>query len=187
MSAQTPSPELTDTTEGSQSVPEQDCLLAEFTSRYNSAYPRLVGQVEAITGDARRAQRMVQRAFVRAWRRWRTVRLLDDPIAWVRREALRRPASGPWAGRRPRARQDAVPDTPGMDPQNVVVLEALLRLPESQRRALVLHHMAGLPVSQVAEDERITRDSMSDRLRRARTALIALLEDDRHETEKDRT
>ena len=39
----------------------------EFTSFYIASFPRLVGQLYAMTGDRAEAQDAVQEAFVRAW------------------------------------------------------------------------------------------------------------------------
>ncbi len=39
----------------------------EFTSLYAASFPRLVGQLYAMTGDRAEAQDAVQEAFVRAW------------------------------------------------------------------------------------------------------------------------
>jgi hypothetical protein len=39
----------------------------EFTSFYAASFPRLVGQLYAMTGDRAEAQDAVQEAFVRAW------------------------------------------------------------------------------------------------------------------------
>jgi sigma-70-like protein len=39
----------------------------EFTIFYTASFPRLVGQLYAMTGDQGEAQDAVQEAFVRAW------------------------------------------------------------------------------------------------------------------------
>ena len=53
---------------------------------------------------------------------------------------------------------------------------ALKQLPEKYRLPLVLHHMEGYPVSEVAEMLRIPRSLATSRLHQARRALRALLD-----------
>ncbi len=162
----------------------RDVRRGEFVTCYQAAYPRLVGQVQAITGDVTVAHEVVQEGFARAWRRWGSVRRQDDPVGWVRRVALR------LAGRRGRrsrgGQQPGVSDPAAagsaarsaMDPQNLLVLDALRRIPEPERRALVLHHMAALPVARIADEEGVTEDTVDTRLSRGRAALADLLADD---------
>jgi len=56
----------------------------EFTSFYASSFPRLVGQLYAMTGDQAEAQDVVQEAFVRAWARRSKIDRDQAPEAWVR-------------------------------------------------------------------------------------------------------
>ena len=65
----------------------------EFTSFYASSFPRLVGQLYAMTGDQAEAQDVVQEAFVRAWARRGKIDRAQAPEAWVRVTACRQPAS----------------------------------------------------------------------------------------------
>jgi RNA polymerase sigma-70 factor (ECF subfamily) len=53
----------------------------------------------------------------------------------------------------------------------------LRRLPEVQRRALVLHHLAELPVAEVASLERCPEGTIKARLSRGRAALAEPLGD----------
>ena len=58
---------------------------------------------------------------------------------------------------------------------HVAVVEALRRLPEAQRRALVLHHIADLSVRDVAHEMGVPEGTIKARLSRGRAALAALL------------
>ena len=58
------------------------------------------------------------------------------------------------------------------------MVAALKQLPEKQRRALVLHHIADLPVAQVAHEVGAPEGTVKAWLSRGRTALAALLADD---------
>lgn len=175
--APAPEGDVTSVTAGAEY--ERDLRRADFTRCFQAAYPRLVGQLQAITGDATVAHEAVQEAFARSWPRWGVVRRLDDPVGWLRRLALRlarrrRPVrSGERWGLDEHA---SAPHT--MDPENLLVLDALGRLPAPERRALVLHHMAALSVTAIAEEEGVSEATAAARLARGRAVLADLLSDD---------
>lgn len=52
---------------------------------------------------------------------------------------------------------------------------ALGRLPEAQRRMVVLHHLRGLSLEAIAEGERIAVGTVKSRLHRARARLTVIL------------
>ena len=56
----------------------------EFTSFYTASFPRLVGQLYAMTGDRAEAQDAVQEAFVRAWVHSGQIDIGRGAEAWVR-------------------------------------------------------------------------------------------------------
>ena len=64
---------------------------------------------------------------------------------------------------------------PEIGPDRVALIAALRRLPEAQRRAVVLHHLCDLSVEQVAEETGSPVGTVKARLSRGRTALAALL------------
>jgi RNA polymerase sigma-70 factor (ECF subfamily) len=64
---------------------------------------------------------------------------------------------------------------PGPDESTVALVTALRSLPEAQRRALVLHHLAGFSVAEVAIAERCPEGTVKARLSRGRAALAPLL------------
>ncbi|MFR9777773.1 RNA polymerase sigma factor [Micromonospora sp. MS34] len=150
-----------------------------FDAFYLGSRQRIYSCVYALTSNAAEAQDAMQEAYARAWQRWSTVGEYADPEAWVRTVA-RRIAVSRW--RRARAalgayrRAGPPPDVPGPDPDNVVLVEALRRLPVAQRTALVLHHMAGLPVAEVARETGVPEGTVKARLSRGRRALANLLE-----------
>jgi RNA polymerase sigma factor (sigma-70 family) len=157
---------------------ETNELSREFAAFYEDAYPRLVSQVRAITGDPTAAPDAVQRAMTRAWIQWTKLRHLDDRDSWVRRAALRN--RWPWwrlrrRTMRPRLSED---ELASMDPQHLAVLHALLRQPETERRSLVLRYMAGLSVSDIAEEEGVAMDTVLARIGRGRAAMGELLIDE---------
>jgi RNA polymerase sigma factor (sigma-70 family) len=141
-------------------------LRADFGAHLEAHYPRLVGQLFAITLNSATAHDLVQDAYSRAWRRWSEIRA-GDAEAWVRRVAVRSSAST-W--RRLAARlglRDApVQEQAGLDPRTAAVLRTLARIPLDERRTAVLVHMAGMSVRDVAALERVSPGTVQARLNR---------------------
>lgn len=152
---------------------------AEFDRFYQAAYPRLFAQLHAILGDCAQAHAAAQEAFTRAWRRWSTVRALPDPTGWVRRVAMH--VRNPRWQRAPAGRSGGEPEhvTTMNHPPNLAVFDALSQLPAVQRRALVLHHMAGLSPEQIADEESTSESTIHARLAHGRLALAHRLHGDR--------
>ena len=153
----------------------------EFDEFYLASFGRLVGHLQAMIGNRDEAQDCVQEAFVRAWSHRRTLERSRSPEAWVRTTAYRLAVSR-WRrttrGRRPLDRAVALPtETPAVDETHVALVEALKQLPEAQRQALVLHHIADLPVHAIAREVGVAEGTIKARLSRGRTALAALLTD----------
>ena len=153
---------------------------AEFDAFYAVSAPRVTRQLLALTGDPFEAEDVVQEAFARAWLRWPTVRDAESPEAWVRTVARRlavsrwrrvRNASVAWVRHGPPVGQ------PRVDADHVDLVSALARLPEAQRVAIVLHHLADLPVAQVAEETGASVSAVKQQLVRGRAALAGLLDD----------
>ena len=154
----------------------------DFDAFYARTAPSVVRQLHAMTGDLLEAQDCVQEAYARAWQRWSTVSTYNVPEAWVRTVAWRLAVS---RFRRARVgigllrRTGPPPDVPALEPDRVALVAALRQLPEAQRRAIVLHHLGGLSVDEVAAETHAPSGTVKARLSRGRAALAALLEDDR--------
>lgn len=153
---------------------------AEFDAFYAASVGRLIGQLYAMTGDLAEAQDVVQEAFARAWERRSELDLDGAPEAWVRTVAWRLAVSR-W--RRVRtalafARRQGPPATaPPPEPHHVLLVQALRRIPEAQRRAVVLHHLCDLTVEQVAAEADCPVGTVKAHLSRGRAALARLLAD----------
>jgi RNA polymerase sigma-70 factor (ECF subfamily) len=152
---------------------------AEFDDFYTSSFARITGQLYAMIGDRDEAQECVQEAFVRAWAHRRRLSRAEFPEAWVRTTAHRLAVSR-WRRRklasRPADRALSPPvRTEAADESRVALVAALRRLPESQRHALVLHHLCDLPVHAVAREIGVPEGTVKARLSRGRAALAALL------------
>lgn len=159
----------------------------EFDDFYTASFRRLTGQLYAMIGNLDEAQECVQEAFVRAWAHRRKLERADYPEAWVRTTAYRLAVSR-WR-RRARARRppdravSAPTEAPPLDETHVALVAALRQLPEAQRQALVLHHIADLPVQAVAQEVGVPEGTIKARLSRGRTALAALLTEPPHDLE----
>lgn len=153
----------------------------EFDEFYAASAQRVASQVYAMIGDRDEAQECVQEAFARAWAHRRTLRDVQHREAWVRTTAYRLAVSR-W---RRTARRRRHPDralqgsgvTAGPDETYVAVVAALKQLPAAQRQAIVLHHLADLPVRDVAAELGVPEGTVKTRLRRGRATLATLLSD----------
>jgi RNA polymerase sigma-70 factor, ECF subfamily len=155
-----------------------------FAGFYKASYQRLLGQLFAVTGDLAEAENVLQEAYARAFARWAQVRAYDFPEAWVRRVALNLAAM---AGRRLRRRAAALlrlgpPSAiPELSSELLDLHNALRALPLGQRQVVVLHHLVGLPVEEVARELGVPTGTVKSRLARGRRALAQVLETDRQE------
>ena len=154
---------------------------ADFTAFYDATWNRTVACAFAISGDLGLAEEIAQEAYTRAWPRWSKLHRYDDPGAWVRQVATRLAVSR-WRRSRTALRHLATTRGPepvaGPDGSVAALIGALRRLPEAQRRAVVLHHLAGFPVAEIASIERCPEGTVKARLSRGRAALAQLLGDD---------
>jgi RNA polymerase sigma-70 factor, ECF subfamily len=156
----------------------------EFAAFYAGSYRRLLGQLFAVTGDLAEAENVLQEAYARAFVRWSRVRGYDRPEAWVRRVALNLAAMADRSlRRRARAllRLGPPPVVPELSPELLDLRDALAALPLGQRQVIVLHHLVGLPVEEVARELRLATGTVKSRLARGRAALAGILPSDRSE------
>lgn len=142
-------------------------LRVDFGAHLEANYRRLVAQLYAITLDPAEAHSVVQDAYSRAWRSWATVSRSPDSVGWVRRVAVRSTIRS-WRRLRLRSRR---PVGPGPETQTGAVLAALRDLPAAERRCVVLHHMAGAPVKEIAAVEGVSVGTTAARLARAQKVV----------------
>jgi RNA polymerase sigma factor (sigma-70 family) len=149
---------------------------------YAASAGKLVAQMYGVTGDFAEAQDAVQEAFARALARPARFRHVDNPEAWLRTVALNVARSR----RRRRAvferllrggRLPAPPHAPPLSPDHVALVAALQQLPRATRETVVLHHIADLPVAEVAAVLGCSPETVKTRLVRGRRALADLLND----------
>ncbi|WP_262056142.1 helix-turn-helix domain-containing protein [Streptomyces sp. STR69] len=142
-----------------------------FDALYAFCAPSLVRQTYLLTGRRELARESVERAFQTAWQRWPEVAVDRDPAGWVRSVAYEY-ALSPWHRFRPRYRH---PEPPPPAPADRALLTALLKLPPSYRRTLLLYDGVGLGLAEMAAETEASTPAAANRLLHAREALAARL------------
>jgi RNA polymerase sigma-70 factor (ECF subfamily) len=152
-----------------------------FEAFYRATYARTVATLCALTSDLAEAQDCAQEAYARLWQRWANVAEYNDPASWVRTVGSRIAISR-WrrarVAMRNLVRHGPLPLAAVPNPDSAAVIAALRQLPKPQQRVLVLHHMAGLPVAEIAAREGVAVGTIKARLHRGRAALVPLLSDE---------
>lgn len=160
--------------------------LDAFEMLYHRHKDRLYTVAVGITGNPVDAQDIVQEAYLRSFSRLEKLRKETSILAYLLRvvsnaaiDILRfRKTSNtvPWEGANHGI--DEMPDVQrnpevAMEEANRVSIlrEALLDLPTEQRVVVVLHHIEGLPVQDIAEQLKIPVGTVKSRLGRARETL----------------
>jgi len=142
----------------------------------------LLAHAYVLTGNAEDAQDLVQEVLLRAWRKWDEVSEMDSPGAWSRtvmnnlaigrsrrarvemRHSLR---SGPMG----EAVEYPAPDAAATD-----LARELRRLPHKERTALLLYHVVGLRISEVASEMGAPEGTVRSWLTRGRVSLAKALQ-----------
>jgi len=151
-----------------------------FDDFYAAHFRGVAAQIYVSFGDMAEAQDIAQEAFVRALARWERICQFDDPVSWVRRVAWNL-AIGRWRRVRTalnflkRAREQHVPEP---NPDHLVLRAAMAKLPDSQRRAIVLYYLADMSVADVAHELGVPEGTVKSWLSRGREALARELKDE---------
>ncbi|MFF5077602.1 sigma-70 family RNA polymerase sigma factor [Actinoplanes sp. NPDC000266] len=150
----------------------------QFEEFYAASSSRVLGHLFVMTGNRAEAEDAVAEAYARAWQRWSVVSRADSPEAWVRTVAARIAISG-WrkaANRLLAHRREAGDQVlDGLSADHVALMQALRTLSPVQRRDIVLHHLAGLSVAEIAQETGTPAGTVKARLSRGRKVLAALL------------
>jgi RNA polymerase sigma-70 factor (sigma-E family) len=152
---------------------------SEFTEYVAARRPGLVRLAYVLTGNWHTADDVVQTALARAYVAWPRIRSRGAEDAYVRqiilravvdesRRPWRREASG-FEGFDTAATSDADSDT------RRDLIAALKRLPEMQRRAVVLRHWWDLSVTETARDLNIPEGTVKSYTSRALNQLKSLM------------
>ncbi len=130
----------------------------DFTTFFESAWPRLFRTALAITGERGSAEDALQTAFAKVYASWSRVSSANHPEAYVRRmlvnEIIGSRRHGWW--RRERPYPDVEPSAVTPSPESGVVdrdvlWAAVQRLPVRQRAVVVLRYYEDLSEAEIAE------------------------------------
>ena len=150
----------------------------DFDEFFLDHYDDMTRSLSAAYGDADRAAEAVQDAFMRAYGRWRTVRRMDSPAAWVRRVAINRLRDlYRKAERQARAERRAAEEPGSGAPVSASsdIVDMLSVLPERQRTAMALFYVADLPVREIARSMNISEGAVKAHLSQGRAAVASRL------------
>ncbi|MFI9581059.1 helix-turn-helix domain-containing protein [Streptomyces sp. NPDC052236] len=142
-----------------------------FDALYAYVAPALVRQTYLLTGRHRLSHESVERAFHLAWYRWPEVAVDPDPAGWLRAAAYEY-ALSPWHRLR---HAHSRPDSPSVDSGRRALLDALLELPPSYRRTLLLYDGVGLDLPETAAETEASTPAAANRVLHARAAIAERL------------
>lgn len=142
----------------------------QFDSFYHATRRALVHQTFALTGDLTAAQNAVRDAYIAAWHHWRKVSSFDDPLDWVR------PRAWKLAQRRHTAR--LWQRTKGISSDDKAVLDAIAKLPMTQRRTLLLTQLAAVPLNEAARELGVPSETAAQHLQAATASFAVNLDVD---------
>lgn len=157
--------------------------LDAFERFYRDEHARLVGLALTFVPDHHAAKDLVQEAFIRTFRHWSYVSMMERPGAWTRRvlvnlciDAARRRRREVEVNRRAGTEPLAEPVAQELDAATSVFWSAAAQLPELQRSALALFYVDDLSVAEIAEVLHVHPGTVKTSLFRARRRLARLLE-----------
>jgi RNA polymerase sigma-70 factor, ECF subfamily len=152
---------------------------ATFGRWYDAHWGAAVARARHLTRDDALAEDIAAEALLRAWQRWQVTGTPDRPWPYVvtvirntavthfrRRELERERLARFDAGTTPS------PEAGVIDRQTV--LDLVPRLPEQERAAVVLHYLADIPSTEVAERLAIRPVTVRSHLHRARRRLATV-------------
>jgi RNA polymerase sigma-70 factor (ECF subfamily) len=157
-----------------------------FEGLFRDHHVRVYNLVTYLVGDRTQAEDVTQQAFVRAWEELPRLREPEAFAGWLNRIArnlawdyVRSPASREQA--EGLGGDEREPELDGAEPgadeplvekeRDERVHSAIASLPEHQREVVVMHHLEGTPVQDVAARLGVPQGTVLSRLARARDAL----------------
>ena len=155
------------------------------TELYSLHYRALVRLSALLVRDTQTAEEVVQDAFVAMQGGWQRLRDAENALAYLRQAVVNRSRSV----LRHRTvvdknMQKAPPDMPSAEHgalaqlERSAVVDALRKLPERQREAIVLRYYADFSEAEIAAAMKISRGAVKSHTARGMAALRAALEQD---------
>jgi RNA polymerase sigma-70 factor, ECF subfamily len=156
-----------------------------FRRFFEANCEQLIGLAYLWCGDRQEARDLAQETLTRTWQRWSEVSAHPSPEAWARR-VLHNLCTSRWRRRRiERSAAYRMPETSARhlpDASEIDVARLVARLPASQRRALVLHDVAGLSVGEIAREMGAREGTVRSWLSRSRQTIRRQLTHEEQET-----
>ncbi|GAA1775555.1 SigE family RNA polymerase sigma factor [Nocardioides hankookensis] len=136
----------------------------------------------AICGDWHRAEDLLQTAFTKLYLAWPRLRREGGEEAYVRTILVRANIDDhrrPWRRERSTSSppDSAVPGTLAFEDESTL-LDALRRLPDMQRRTVLLRHWLGLSVEETAAELGISAGTVKSHTSRALASLRSVLQEE---------
>jgi RNA polymerase sigma-70 factor (ECF subfamily) len=154
----------------------KETALRRFEDFYRAEFERVFKAVYLTSGDRDGALDATQEAFKRAYVRWRKLSRKEWAGGWAMTTALN--AYREVHRRRnkfmPGDVEQKLHFPPG--PERLDVVDALRKLPQRQRTAIVLYYLGDLPIPVVADFMAITEGAVKAHLAQARATLRTILE-----------
>ncbi len=155
-----------------------------FDSFYRREVRRVVALAYALSGSRSGAEDLAHEGFLAAFRQWDRIASFDDPGAWVRRVVANRSVS---ASRRRAAELKALLrlDAPSFELDDIPaewahIWSEVRRLPKRQAQVVVLRHVDGQSIAQIARILECSENTVKTHLQRAKGTLARRLgEEDR--------
>jgi RNA polymerase sigma-70 factor, ECF subfamily len=168
----------------------------EFTTFMRAYQDMVFSTAVRLTGDDAQAEDIAQEAFLKAYEHFGQLRTSPTAGGWLKtvttnltlnhlgryrkRWRLFSEMSSDAAEEAPPELQIPVPDTLladlGAEQRGALIDAALLRLPQHQRLALVLYHFEELSYEEIAERLHASLSKIKTDIRRARAAMLPLLQ-----------
>ncbi len=154
-----------------------------FTDFVREATPSLMRTATLLTGSTPAAQELVQSSLVRAYAVWPRVDR-GRALAYVRR-ILVNERTDAWRRTRGELSVETPPEASAADPSRIEdrdrVLRLLARIPEQQRKAVVLRHYCDLSERETAELLGMSVPALKSLTHRAMTTLRAAYTNEQEE------
>jgi len=155
--------------------------LEPFESFYRREFSSLVGLAYALSGSRMAAEDLAQEALMVVHGRWDEVEQMEKPDAWVRRVLSNMAVS---SFRKRQSELKAITRLAGwrqqsiaeMEPEDAKFWATVRKLPAQQAKAIALHYVDDLPVSEIAEVLDCSPSTAKVHLFRGRQALAKKLQ-----------
>ncbi len=164
-------------------IVESDDLLERLYLEYHRP---IVNYLYRMVGDSEQAEELAQDVFVRAYGGLSRLEENSNYRAWLYRIAtnlaydrLRRRRLVRWFSFRETDQDERVTQGPDRLAEHQAIQQALMRVPETYRSALVLFSVQGYAVKEIAESLGISEGAVKTRLSRAREMFRKAFHDEK--------